>query len=649
MYAVERWPTLRTSNGGGCTNISEMRPAIWLALLALLAAGWGAIAAQDDGPTAGQGPAEANASSERPLDPEGPWTVGPYDVRLSVAGQELELVGPLVAEADRGPVDRALLVAPDGSPLVGVDCEDGRCELWTPLGEREVPAATISMAGAWQQGRTTGLTLTAADGASVVTIDAAGDQGVRLKGRALNRSLTITSTLVVEGTPRDVDRLAVRGPTGEPLIVAEPGGRSAGRLTLADRTVRAPDLHVAMRGDPLTDEEVVVRLWARGERTGFVVHQTPAEAYGQAGEALAGHLVLGSPTRAREANVTLAAGPVQLDGPGTISPRFDTRARVQVANASGYDRGRLTVDGEPRAPLDLAGRQGDQRVFHGRVTAGGLRSGEHELGIRLERDLAPGVVQTQQVTSLRLVVDRAGPVPPTGVDITDGALGWSARATASTYEIRLDPPDGPGWIRPVEGTSARLPESPAGEWAGQVRGVDDVGNPGPWSREVSWTVERGSPDGAEPAFSFELEAPRPGDTLTGLERVRWSGQAVSTVTVDVRPADGGDWIRVAQGSKSPLSWDTRTVLDGPYRLRATAHPPDGPVTRLTSVTVDNLAEVTETAGSGLLASDRDPGSPEGLPGPLPGRPLPTALATSLGLLAAVGIGWAKLGRTGRGK
>lgn len=624
-----------------------MRPAIWLGLLVLLAAGWGSIAAQDEEPTAGPGPAEANVSSQRPLDPEGPWTVGPYDARLSVAGQDLELVGPLVAEGDRGPVDSALLVAPDGSPLVGVDCREGRCDLRTPLGEREVPAATIAMAGAWQQARTTGLRLTAADGAAAVTIDAAGDQGVRVEGQALNRSLTVTSTLVVEGTPRDVDRLALRGPTGKPLIVAEPGGRSAGRLTLADRTVRAPDLHVAMRGDPLTDEEVVVRLWARGERTGIVVHQTPAEAYGHAGEALAGHLVLGSPTRAREANVTLAAGPVQLDGPGTISPRFDTRARVQVADASGYDRGRLTVDGEPRAPLDLAGRQEDERVFHGRLAAGGLRPGEHELGVRLERDLAPGVVQTQQVTSFDLVVDRSGPVPPTGVEITDGGLDWSARATASVYEVRLSPPDGPAWTRPVEGTSARLPGSPAGGWAGQVRAVDDVGNPGPWSREVRWTVERGSPGGAEPAFSFELEAPRPGETLTGLERVRWSGQAVSTVTVDVRPADGGDWTRVGQGSKSPVSWDTRTVLDGSYRLRATAHGPDGPVTRLASVTVDNLAEVTESAGTGLLAPDREPEASEGLPGPLPGRPLPTALATSLGLLAALGLGWAKLGRYGK--
>lgn len=627
-----------------------MRAGLWIGVGLLLAAGWGAVAVQDAtegtaSPTAG-GPPSAEASSQRPLDPEGPWTLGAYQVRVSAAGEELSLLAPLEAEVVDGPIDRVVLRGPSGHPLAGIGCLSGSCELRTPLGVRSIPAATLSMAGPWHSGRPTGLTLDAADGNTRLSLDAFGEHGVRLDGSVLDHPVTVTSTLVLEGNPRDVDRLALRGPAGAPLVIVEPGGDGPGSVTVAGERWTAPDARVQLVGDPLTDDEVILRLHLQGDRFGLVLRQTPAEAYGRAGDALADHLILRSPTRARGTHVTLSAGPVTLAGNGTLSPHYEARTTVRIANTSGADRGWIVVDERPLARLSLSGRDGDQRVLHGTLPAGILDTGRHEVWIRLERDLAPGVVQTQRTPVIRIHADDAGPPAPPRPRIVGGALTWAPTPDAERYEAQARPHGASYRALDTNGTRARLPSAPAGSWEGRVRAVDPVGNAGPWSPPTGFTVGPPSEEDDAGATRLSITFPTDGAVVQGASSIRWRGEAIAYVEASLGSIGEEGWQRIGRAERSPMTWDSRTVPDGEYRLEVTAHGPGGPASQLVPVQVDNLAAVTEDPRSAFM-SPTDRGPVSSLPGPMPGHPLPTALAFGLAAAGVVGFALVRGGPLGR--
>lgn len=618
-----------------------MRAALVVLVLLLTAGAFAVftVVAQgpsDDGTDAGP----ASVSSQRPLDPEGPWVLSAQKVRLAPGnGLEVELSTPVTARADQGPADRVVVLTPEDRPLVGIGCGEGACELRTPLGVREVPAGSLAFEGAWHQGRLTGLRVEAVDGAAQVTVDAFGPHGVRVAGSALEDPVTVTGTLVLEGDPRDVDRVALRGPDGEAALAARPGDGSLAALRLGDRDVRVEALRVTLLGDPLTDETVTLRLWIDGDRTGFIVKQTPADAYGRAGAALSEHLILRSPTRDHEAELRLTAGPVVLEGPGQISPRFDASLVWTVANASAYERGWLLVDDAPKAEIALSGEDGPRRALHATLPGEALGpDDEHALVARLERDLAPGVVQVHHTEPVTVRTDHQGPPAPT-VRVEDDRLTWTPTPGAVRWEATARPEGDPWRELATDGTQAPLPTGPAGAWEGRVRGVDALGNPGPWSETVHWTLDTpATPITSRP--QLVVETPDADQTLTGLSEIRWQADpSIARVKAALQVEQGSPWRELGSATTPPMTWDTRTVPDGTHRLKVTALGPGGRTTRILPVTVDNLEPVTQ-APSVLPGHEAGPGAPA--PTPLPGHPLPRAIATGL-LLAGAGLALTRAG------
>lgn len=608
-----------------------MRPVPVLLAFLLAGAGMGVLAAGAQSPDDGGDDEDPVAvTTDEPLDPEGPWVVSATSVHVRPGlGLELSLTTPLTARSDQGPVDRVVVRSQEGAPLVGLGCASGTCELRTPLDVREIPAASVALEGPWHQGRLTGVSLTTLGGAATVGVDAFGPQGIRVDGEGLTAPVTVTTVLVVEGDPRDPDRLALRGPDGSPVLVAEPRGDAPARLTVGGERVAVDRLHVELVGDPLSDDSVTVRLWLDGDRLGFRVLQTPAGAYQAAGAALEEHLLLRSPTRDANASYLLAAGPVLLDGPGTVSPRFDASVRVAVPNASAYDRGWVLLAGEPIAALSLSGQDGDERVLHAAIPAGRLPAhGTYELSARLERDLAPGLVQVQHAEAIRLEIDATGPDPPRPSPTADEAsFAWTPSPGVASWEAQARPAGGDWQPAPVNGTHAHLPDGPDGPWEGRVRGVDDAGNPGPWSDPVELAREEPTDTPRGPP-SLTLRVPEDGATLSGPARIAWAPDpSIEWVQVTLRHDGVGPSREIAEGRSSPLTWETRSVPDGTHTLRVTAIGTDERTTRVVEVHVDNLDEAEVSPHPLGHARSERTGS-QAPASPMPGRPLPTAIAAA---------------------
>jgi hypothetical protein len=574
---------------------------------------------------------DASLDSGEPTDPAGPWVVDPARVGVEAAGQTVEVTAGLAARADEGPVDRVAVVDTDGRTLVVADCSGGACRLETPAGEREVPAATVRVDGAWHQGRAEGFALVTADGKVAVNATLFDGGGVRLAGEGLPAPIGVTGPLVLEGTPREVHRVALIGPGGDPVLVLEPGARGAGAVEVAGRRAHADAVRAELHGDPFRDDRVLLRYWVDGIRQGWYVDTTPAPAYQAAGEALEEHLVLRSPTAEGRAELDLAAGPVGLEDPeARLSPRFDVAARVTVEDAGGFERGWLTVDGTPVAELGATGRSDGARVLQGTLAADRVEPGAADVGARLERMLAPGVVQVREVDPIPVQLDAQGPPAPQAPPAADSAaLAWSDREDVARWEAQVRPDGGTWRSVPVEGTRATVPEDWS-TWEGRVRGVDEVGNTGPWS-EAATGGSTGDEDGEDPpAPALEVRAPTPGARVAGEVAVRWAPDP-GTAEVRVEATGAHGWRTVAQAREPPAVWDSRELPDGEHRLRVTASGPGGETARLVDVRVDNLDPVPANPSSGLAPSSED--AEDGTPPPAwqPGQPGPRALAAGVAL------------------
>ncbi len=584
--------------------------------------------------------ASPNASTSGAFDPEGPWHIGDTDIHASAGGHELTVSGPLVVVSEQGVVDGVLVRAPSGTVLARILCEQGACTVSWPDGEQTVPGATIVVDGPWRHGRATGARLLAADGALAVQVSLFGDTGARLAGDTAPFPVSLTPGLVLEGDTRDPDRVALRAPDGPVVLDVRPGGSSLAAIQLIDRALVVDQLSARLFGDPFSDETVTLELVVEGQARRYELDPTLAGAFGAASEAGSDHVVLASPTRLGEASLELTAGPATLTHEdGSLSPRYPLLARLAVANGSGYERAWLVVDGQQRVAFTLSGMDGEQRVFHGELAQGllPLRHGAVvELSTQLERDLAPGLVQSQGTDVLRVSLDLVGPAPP-GQPTADrpGRLAWQPMGEAGWYEAQARPAGQGDWRAiPVNGTSAQAPSEPAGPWEGRVRGVDEQGNPGEWSEVITWT----STGGGEPAASpqLDLQWPLPGSRLQGTVELSWTpSESVALVTVSVSRDGGASWTEVGSSSQPPLAWDTRSLPDGLYLLRVNAQGPGGSATRLVEdVSIDNLAPVAP--------GDQPPGPFDGGGAPTPDGdpttsfPLPMAAASLLLLLGLSG-------------
>lgn len=432
---------------------------------------------------------------------------------------------------------------------------------------------------------------------------------------------------VTEGPSGEVHAVVVRGPEGSPVVEAQAGPADHGVLIVGgEPPVRGP-ARLTVVGDPLADDTVRLVAEVDGQRWVFEVHPTPAGPWQGSGA----HRVVASPLAGPEAEVALAVGPVLLGGPGTVSPAYDLLAQTVLEDAQGYRPVGLALDGQTVARVVSTQADGSHRIGHASMP--GYRwpaSDQTELAVRVERELAPGLIHETLVARTALLLDRQGPAPPVPT-VENGTVTWLPSDQAVAYDAQRRNASG-AW-RPVTTRTDRLGPG-AGLEPGddvRVRGVDGVGNPGPWSPPV--TVP--SPDETRPA---PAELPdrwgplAPGATVTGSVEVAWPARApVLQARVLVEDPATGGWQPVAQARESPLVWETRVLPDGVYLAKLEVETPDGTLTRFfPSLTVANLAPLDPPpAGPGVPAAQRVE-----VPVPEPTSPLPVLATLVLGVAGA---------------
>jgi hypothetical protein len=561
------------------------------------------------------------------VDPAQPGRLGAFTVEVEVGGERVEATGPArlrVAE-DPGRVD---VLAPDGTRLAQLECENGRCRLATPVGAKQVPAATVQVDGSG--GVLGGFELTGPDGQTRVQASVVGDQGVRVWGQALGEQLSLAPGLFVEGSARDVDAVRWDSPTGHSIGLALAGDEARGQA--ASRSTSADPADLWLEGDPLTDDEVDVVAESEGERGIVHVRQTPSRAFEESDRS--GELEhVASPTAPPNATLSLDAGPVERASSGAVSSAFEATARL-VVDDDRTDRAWLTLDGERGASFREAGQTDDGRVFLARLPAGVI--GDHgdtvDVSAIVERDAAPGLVQRLEAANLTVAIDARGPTAPS-VAWQRGEVRVNGSADRLAAQARA--PEGVWRERAVTNGTVALPDTAEPGWQVRVRGVDAVGNPGPWSQPVEVPERLPEREASEP---FRVVAAAVESTLEGTVPILWTPEAAAgQISVHARHEGADAWTEIGSSTTSPIEWRTEYERDGTYRLQVRAM--DGPhaVSRLLTVTVDNL----DPTGPPQEQSRQQAELPDQRPDP--GQPLARSLALlgTAGALAGIGVGVAK--------
>lgn len=599
--------------------------ALLVATALVLTATLGAVA---------QGPVLPSVATEgEPYDPETGGTVGEVRVVTEADGRRVVLTGPLKVRSQQGVIDGVVVHAPDGRALASLACADGACAATLPGERLELPAGTLIVDGAWRSGRPTGARLVGPEGGPIAALALFGPAGVTVSSPLLPAPLTVLPRLVLEGDPRDPDGARVLDAEGRPALSFTAGGPGVGEATLAGVRLAVDQVRLALEGDPLSGEPwlLVVRLDGEAVRIeGPVPEAVPLLWAGTENDLVRLH----RPTGLSRPELILGAGPVVLEGPGTLSPRFDLRIRVAIATGEGIDRGTAAT---PSATVSLtpAGRKGGDTVLLGTVPAWALGATHGEttgLELRFERDLAPGIVQVLDGGEVPLVLDTEGPAPPQ-LRYEPGRLTWPPPGEPVTLRVELAWEDGPFRPLPHQASEAALPTAPPGTWSARARATDAVGNPGAWSGPVSWTVPaRGL--GATGPPRWTVEAP-PGP-LAGPIPFAWTPDpTVALVRGEVSGDGGSTWTRIGASPVPPLAWETRLFPDGTYLVRLTAEGPGGSdAVLLGPLAVDNLAPL-EAAGAGAPAAGGT-GVPPAATGPV--SPLPVALSLAMVLASGVLLG-----------
>lgn len=404
-----------------------------------------------------------------------------------------------------------------------------------------------------------------------------------------------------------------------PILGVLDGG-SAGDDT--PRELRASG--VRLEGDPVADDRWQARAQVADEAVSVELKQTPAPWLERAphGERVQN----ASPLAPAEADLRLEAGPIVLEGPGELSPRFPLRARASVA-ADDVDRAWLRLDGERWALLEPAGTAGEREVFLGHLDPGVLPAQQTtHVDLVLERRVAPEVEHWSQGPGWDVYAEARGPPAP-NVTASDGTIRLAG--SADRYEAQARPAEGPWRPVPVHGATASDLE-PDDEQV-RARGVDRLGNAGTWSPPVD--VVNASEDPSAVA-AWQLVAPQDGDRVEGVVEIDWR-PADASIPVQVRARSDPDspWQDVARAQEPPVAWRTGFVPDGDWELHVRAYTDAGWTSRLLTVTVDNLEEapVADEAPDESTAS-----TPGGLP-PRTTTPVSAALASGAGLLVVTGL------------
>ncbi len=449
-----------------------------------------------------------------------------------------------------------------------------------------------------------------------------------LVARGLAGEGTPSGVSMVQGPDGQIQRVTLRGPAGEPVLEAQAGEGAGGRLAIAGLApVRGP-VTITLVGDPLADRPVAVVVEADGDR--WVVDLPPTT--GGAWEGSGAHRIVASPLAGPETDLAVAVGPVLLAGPGSVSPRFGLLAQVAVEAPGGYRPTGLVLDGQTVARVLVAGTNGSALIAHASMPAYRWPSTEQvELAVRVERELVPGLVHETLVGRTDLLLDRQGPRAP-GLEVVDRNVTWRVDPGVGAWEAERR--NGTGTWRPVAALDGRL--APTTSLAGgdevRVRGIDPVGNPGPWSAPV--VVPSATRPDLPPAPLPERWGPlAPGAELAGTVEVPWPDRApVVAVRVLVDDPVTGTWQAVAQARESPLVWETRVLPDGVYLAKLEVETTEGTSSRFyPGLTVANLGP----SASGPTDDPATTSKPVEVPVPDPVSPLPVVATLTLAALGGL--------------
>lgn len=419
------------------------------------------------------------------------------------------------------------------------------------------------------------------------------------------------------------------------LALAPALGSPASTIPPTWQASAATSASVIVEGSPSSDEHVDVTVRAGDLDPTIRWRRTPAQELGVLPGS--GAVRNNSPVGPAEARMLVQAGPVVLERPGRLSSSFETRIQVLVDASDGIDRAWLHADGSVVGELEQRGARDGAVVFAGSIPPEWLpEEGLVEVGAVLERRPAEGFAQRVDGPAWELRTDSQGPPAPR-LRLVDDAVQVDGPGTRFEGQVRTSSGD---W-RPaaVHQGVLELPQDGYGEqaWA-RARGVDDVGNPGPWSTPLE--IENRSETQTRPRLPWTLVAPRDGQRLDGEVEIRWSPSTASPrVEAAWRTSPQGNWTTVGHASRSPIVWQTGFVPDGRHELRVRAFVDGNWTTEVLEVSVDNLDETSLEPGAG--SRDRGPGSR------LVGSGSPWA-GGLVSIAAVVALG-AALGRAGTGR
>ena len=317
---------------------------------------------------------------------------------------------------------------------------------------------------------------------------------------------------------------------------------------------------------------------------------------------------------------------VTLGNTGTLDGDFSL-ATSNLLDTPGGGGGELSGELGLRI-RDVTSAGSPVTVYNGKIDAltplglGNLAAGDsrvYEFRVSFP-DAGPGAENAFQGSTMSVEFDWTAvndtlDVDPPETTITSGPAALSASPDASfaftsdeagsTFECSLDGATFGGCTSPAAYTALS-----DGAHTFDVRATDGAGNTDPTPDTASWTIDATAPNVA----LADPSSPVRGTVTLNPSANDGSGSGVASLIVQRSPAGAGSWTTIG------TSWNTTTLADGSYDVRARATDNAGNVadSSVRTVTVDNSApslvsfvpadgELVAAAASLTIVADEDLG------------------------------------------